>query len=294
MLSSRRSRRASKLQDSSLQSASGRLVPVPARLGIVTSPDAAALRDILRVLSARWPLVEVVLFPTLVQGSEAPGQIAAAIAAANAYAMDAAPIDTLIVARGGGSIEDLWAFNDERVAQAIVDSAIPVISGVGHETDFTIADFVADLRAPTPSAAAAAATPDRAELLGGLEALRRQLAGQVLGRVQQERRHLAQVEARLTRVHPRRQLDVQLQRLDERTQRLHRAMARRLERQQERSAAAVLRLEALSPQRVLQRGYSIVQRADGVVVTAPALAIVGAPLRVRSAGGDYTVVRAEE
>ena len=149
------------------------LPPVPARIGIVTSPDAAALRDILRVLSARWPLAEVIVFPTLVQGSEAPAQIANAIAAANHYHVAVAPIDTLIVARGGGSIEDLWGFNDERVAYAIAGSALPVVSGVGHETDFTIADFVADLRAPTPSAAAAAATPDRAEMIGQLAAVRR-------------------------------------------------------------------------------------------------------------------------
>ncbi|MCA9972288.1 MAG: exodeoxyribonuclease VII large subunit, partial [Anaerolineales bacterium] len=133
---------------------------LPRRIGVVTSADAAALRDILRVLSARWPLVDVVIFSTLVQGAEAPARIVAAIETANRYSRDVEPIDTLLVARGGGSIEDLWAFNDEGVARAIAASAIPTISGVGHEVDFTIADFVADVRAPTPSAAAAGAVPD--------------------------------------------------------------------------------------------------------------------------------------
>jgi exodeoxyribonuclease VII large subunit len=270
----------------------GRKQPMPlapARIGIVTSPDAAALRDILRVLSARWPMLEVIVFPTLVQGSEAPAQIANAIAAANHYHVAVSPIDTLIVGRGGGSIEDLWGFNDERVAYAIANSVLPIVSGVGHETDFTIADFVADLRAPTPSAAAAAATPDRAELIGQLAALKRRMIQQATGRLQQERRHLAQTETRLRRVHPRRQLDTQVQRLDDRTRRLHSIMHRRLERLSDRRLATSQRLESLNPLRVLQRGYSIVQRQDGVVVMGSDGASRGDLLRVRAATGDYTV-----
>ncbi|MGB5050904.1 MAG: exodeoxyribonuclease VII large subunit, partial [Caldilineaceae bacterium] len=131
--------------------------PIPAqarRLGVVTSPGAAALRDVLRVLSQRWPLVEVILFPTLVQGNDAPGQIVAALEAASRFGntgslFDGEPLDTILLVRGGGSIEDLWAFNDEGVARAVAASRVPVIVGVGHETDFTIVDFVADLRAPT-------------------------------------------------------------------------------------------------------------------------------------------------
>ena len=231
----------------------------------------------------------MIVFPTLVQGNEAPAQIAAAILQANLYGATVEPIDTLIVARGGGSIEDLWAFNDERVARAMAGSTIPVISGVGHETDFTIADFVADQRAPTPSAAAAAATPDRAELMGQVESIRRGLGQQALSRIQQEQRHFQQIQGRLQRAHPRRQLDFQLQRLDERARRLHAAMARRLERLVDRRAAAALQLESLNPQRVLQRGYSIVQRDSGEVVIGPEGADVGDLLRVRSAGGDYQV-----
>ncbi|MEM7538728.1 MAG: exodeoxyribonuclease VII large subunit [Chloroflexota bacterium] len=166
----------------------------PYRVGIVTSATAAALRDILRVFHLRWPLIEVVLFPTLVQGHEAPAQIANAIVAANQYSSGQSssndvsnptifeqilsdqytgahqPLDTLILTRGGGSIEDLWAFNDERVAYAIAQSTLPIVTGIGHEIDFTIADFVADLRMPTPSAAAAAVTPDQAEVRTETEA----------------------------------------------------------------------------------------------------------------------------
>ena len=135
----------------------------PRRIGVVTSPTGAALQDILRVLSGRFPLVEVAVAPALVQGSEAPAAICRALAACAAED----DLDLVIIARGGGSIEDLWAFNDEAVARAIYACPVPVVTGVGHETDFTIADFVADLRAPTPSAAAAAAVPDIAEIAAG-------------------------------------------------------------------------------------------------------------------------------
>jgi exodeoxyribonuclease VII large subunit len=265
------------------------LPAAPQRLGVVTSPDAAALRDILRVLAARWPLVEVVIFPTLVQGADAPLRIVAAIESANRYSVEVAAIDTLLVARGGGSIEDLWAFNDERVAYAVAASAIPTIAGVGHETDFTIVDFVADLRAPTPSAAAAAAVPDRADLREQVTAAARTLAQLLTQRLGQERRTLAHLDARLHRIHPQRQIDQQRQRLDEREQRLHLAASRILRQRRERSLAAAQRLEALNPLRVLGRGYSIVQQVNGAVVTGPALVTVGELLSVRAAGGAYRV-----
>jgi exodeoxyribonuclease VII large subunit len=263
--------------------------PMPARLGIVTSPDAAALRDILRVLAARWPLVEVLIFPTLVQGADAPPRIAAAIEAANRYSAGVAPIAALIVARGGGSIEDLWAFNDERVAYAVAASVIPTISGVGHETDFTIVDFVADLRAPTPSAAAAAAIPSRAETRDQIAARGLVLQQRVTHHLLQSRRALDQLTARLHRIHPQRQLDQQRQRLDERVRRLHLAADHTLTQRRDRRLSALQRLEALNPLRVLGRGYSIVQRADGAVVLAPAMVAVGEHLTVRAAGGEYGV-----
>ena len=267
---------------------------LPRRIGVVTSADAAALRDILRVLSARWPLVDVVVFSTLVQGAEAPARIVAAIETANRYSRDVEPIDTLLVARGGGSIEDLWAFNDEGVARAIAASAIPTISGVGHEVDFTIADFVADVRAPTPSAAAAGAVPDRAEAIGQLRATMQSLLQRAAHRIGQEERALANVRRRLDLVHPRRRLDEQRQRLDERERRLHLAVRRALERRAERRLAAAQRLESLNPSRVLQRGYSIVRRRSGEIVVDPAAVSAGEALDVRAARGSYGVVVAGE
>ena len=267
------------------------IVPAPARLGVVTSADAAALRDVLRVLSARWPMVEVVVFPTLVQGADAPPQIVAALDAANRYSVEVAPLATILLVRGGGSIEDLWAFNDERVAYAVAASAIPVISGVGHETDFTIADFVADLRMATPSAAAAAAVPDRAEHLEQLRALRRGLAQRAAQEIGVEARHLAHLRGRLARVHPQRQLDQRRQLLDARRERLHGTARGRLDRRREQVRAARLRLGALSPLAVLNRGYSIVQKADGTVVMGPDESGPDEALTVRAARGAYTVTR---
>lgn len=269
------------------------LPPAPRRIGVVTSADAAALRDILRVLSARWPLVEVIVFHTLVQGADAPRQIVEAIARANAYSAQTAPLDLLILARGGGSIEDLWAFNDRGVAYAIAGSALPVISGVGHEVDFTIADFVADLRAPTPSAAAAAATPSREERLNWLRDCYSGLAQAAAARLSQEERHLEQAVRRLQRVHPRRRLDLQLQRLDDRQRRLQQVIDRRLERGRARLDSAQLRLAALNPANVLARGYSIVQHDNGRIVRGPADAQPGEALVVRAAGGSYEVVRGD-
>ncbi len=267
-----------------------RPIPVqPKRIGVITSRDAAALRDILRVLAMRWPLVEVVVFPTLVQGGEAPGQIVAALESAAAYSERVASLETLILARGGGSIEDLWAFNDERVAYAIANSPLPVIAGVGHETDFTIADFVADLRAPTPSAAAAAVAPDRAEVRVRLMDAAAAMGQNLLERIGRERREVEAAHRRLARTHPQRLIDVRRQSMDDRLRRLDGAMRLRLLRARERSSGAAQRLEALSPLQVLARGYSIVQRDDGKVITGPSQTKPGEGLTVRAAGGSYAV-----
>jgi exodeoxyribonuclease VII large subunit len=262
---------------------------VHGRIGIVTSRNAAALHDILRVISARWPLLEVVLFPCLVQGSEAPGQIADMIGHANRYHAENKPLDLLIVARGGGSIEDLWAFNDERVAYAIYESALTVVTGIGHEVDFTIADFVADVRAPTPSAAAAIVTPDQNEFRLRLAGAVEWMASQVEGIVDGERRHMLTLEQRLTRLHPQRMLDQRHQQLDERERRLHWTARRRLDRLQDRVVLVNQQLEALNPLRVLARGYSIVQHGDGRVVSGPAEVAANERLQVRAAGGSYDV-----
>ncbi len=263
----------------------------PQRLAIVTSANAAALRDVLNVLSARWPLVDVLLFPTLVQGIDAPAQIANMLIAANRYSRDVAPIDTLILARGGGSIEDLWAFNDERVAHAIAESAIPVVTGVGHETDLTIADFVADRRAPTPSAAAAAVVPDQQEVREQLRGLRAQLIVRAEEQLQFTQQRLRDGAARLQRIAPQRQLDQRRQHLDDRTHRLFAHLRQRLQRHRLEVAAASARLQGLNPQSILQRGYSIVQREDGTVITDPALVAPGETLSVQAAAGSYQVLR---
>ena len=265
------------------------LAPQPRTIGIITSTNAAALRDILRVLVMRWPLVQIILFPTLVQGSEAPAQIVASLRTANSYSATVQPLDTLILARGGGSIEDLWAFNDERVAYALYESACPVITGIGHETDFTIADFVADVRAPTPSAAAAAATPDRAEAAARLADQRQWLARRMQQQVQQEQQQLLHQHLRLQRITPSRQLDLRRQRLDAQLWHLANIIHRKLERWQDRTTLAQARLTALSPLNVLQRGYSIVQRADHTVVTTPAMTQQAELLTIHAAGGAYQV-----
>jgi exodeoxyribonuclease VII large subunit len=160
---------------------------------------------------------------------------------------------------------------------------------VGHETDFTLVDFVADLRAPTPSAAAAAVVPDREEVLDQLTAIQRQLWQQAADRLALEKRHCQQIQLRLQRLHPRRQLDLRRQSLDDRERRLHEALRRKLERYNERNVTAHLRLEALNPLGVLRRGYSIVQKADGTVVTTPQFVQPGEALHVQSAGGAYAV-----
>src|SRR4051812_37012384 len=181
----------------------------PRAIGIVTSPQAAALRDVLTTLGRRAPMVPVVVYPAQVQGESAAGQVARAIATANARD----ECDVLIVCRGGGSLEDLWAFNEEVVARAIAASRIPVVSGVGHETDFSIADFVADLRAPTPTAAAVAASADREALCANVAQLRRRLTRDIARVVQRDGRHLELLGQRLVR-DMRRIVETRAQRLD--------------------------------------------------------------------------------
>lgn len=243
-----------------------RPLPVqPSVIGIVTSPQAAALRDMLRVLHTRYPLVRVILSPTLVQGSEAPAAIAAAIDRLNEH--DEA--DVIIVGRGGGSIEELWAFNEEIVARAIARSRIPIISGVGHETDFTIADFVADARASTPTAAATAAVPDieewRAEVLDRQHTLSEVMTEQLADLNEQ----LADAQRELQRVSPLNMIDRRRQQLDETTERLQVRIHHLLTLREERLRGMALRLHSLSPLLTIARGYAVVRRDhDQAVVSS--------------------------
>ncbi|MEW5894097.1 MAG: exodeoxyribonuclease VII large subunit [Pseudomonadota bacterium] len=229
---------------------------LPQRIGIVTSSKAAALRDVLTTLRRRWPAAPVVIYPTLVQGSGAAEQIAGAIRTAGARA----ECDVLLIVRGGGSIEDLWAFNEEIVARAIAACPIPTVSGVGHETDFTIADFVADLRAPTPTGAAQLATPDRAELAQQIDHLTRRL------QFGQRRRldNLAQRVDGLARrlIHPAARLDQQRRHLDHLARRLQHALSGRLQQSHRRSEQLASRLRSLRPDlaALRQRLHYLAQR----------------------------------
>ncbi len=278
-----------------------RLPLFPKQIGIITSPQAAALRDVLTTLESRMPSVPVVLYPTPVQGSGSGEKIAQAIATAN----QRAECDVLIVCRGGGSIEDLWAFNQEVVARAIATSAVPIVSGVGHETDFTIADFVADERAPTPTAAAQRVAPDRHALLKGLQDRARHLQRTQRHRLQNTMQSLDYLQRRL--VHPAQQLQRQTQQLDQLQQRMQRAifnckqqqhwqwqsLAQRFGKVMHASQAQKSsRLEnngqhltLLNPKNVLARGYSLVQDTSGKVVSDAGQLIVGAELRVTFAQG---------
>jgi exodeoxyribonuclease VII large subunit len=245
--------------------------PIPAfprRIGIVTSPTGAALQDMLAVLARRWPASSVLLAPALVQGEDAPSSLVDALF--NLF--DHMP-DLIIVARGGGSVEDLWAFNDESVARAVFASPVPVITGVGHETDTTLVDYVADLRAATPTAAAVLATPDIEELADDLVALRVRLRESMEGRLQDARDTLEDQQARLVRLSPRAQLvDGQL-RLDQWAGRLRRAIHHQIALKERDVLGLEYRLAALSPGATLARGYAIARHADGrVVTTADAVA----------------------
>ena len=235
-----------------------RLPAFPRRIAVVTSPDGAALRDIQAVVGRRWPVAELIVVPAQVQGAKAEASICSAL-----NRIRRLPVDVLVVARGGGSVEDLWAFNSERVARAVAAMPMPVISAIGHETDITLCDLVADLRAPTPSAAAEAATPDRIEVL--------QQCG-VLG----------QRLARALRIASRHVVE----RLDRTRDRLVGSMDRRLEQSRALLTAQSARLDALSPLRVLARGYAVARDENGQVLKRVGQLPSGKAFRLRVTDGE--------
>lgn len=238
----------------------------PRRIGVVTSPTAAAWQDIQNVLERRFPMVEVLLSPTLVQGSEAPRQIIRALE----RLQRGAAVDVIVLARGGGSLEDLWCFNDEGLARALAACDIPVISGVGHEIDFTIVDFVADLRAPTPSAAAELATPNREDLLLDLDRLQLALAAHFRGAQGERQRDLNRLQSGLRFGKPLKALLQARASTAELQGRGNRALAARLSRLRERLDAAGQALEAAHPQHILARGYALVSDEQGALVRSAA------------------------
>ncbi len=258
--------------------------PFPRRLGVITSSTGAALRDILRILSEKYPMVEVLLAPTIVQGREAPLSILRSLEMLNSID----DLDAIILARGGGSIEDLWAFNDERVARAVAGSRHPVITGVGHETDFTIVDFVSDLRAPTPTGAAAAAVPDRDDLRRRIVEIWRGMRVAVGNRIEGNRRKVQQMQSFVLSRSPRRAISYQRQMVDELNERLLLAARRCLELERGKVAGVSGRLRALDPTAVLQRGYAIVRDAESnQVISRVADAIRGRRLEVRVSDGAF-------
>jgi len=258
----------------------------PRRIGVVTSRDAAAFRDICHVVRRRWCAAEIVLAHTLVQGDAAPAGIEAAFAA-----IAGAGVDVVIVARGGGSIEDLWAFNDERVARAIAACPVPVVSGVGHETDTTIADFVADERAPTPSAAAERATPDRDELRQAVDELALRAGVLMAGRVADGRARIDALHHRLVLAGPVRQLAERRRQVADNHHRLTRAMVGQLALARSHLDGQTTRLAALDPEAVLARGYAHVSRlADGTTIRRRRDAGAGDGLRIRVADGAFDAV----
>ena len=244
--------------------------PIPyrcMRIGVVTSATGAVIQDIRNVISRRYPLAEIILAPVQVQGSSAAPQIADAIERFNSgdYA------DVLIVGRGGGSLEDLWAFNEEIVARAVFKSRIPIISAVGHETDFTICDFVADLRAPTPSAAAELAVPDIREDIAFVQTVVYECEATLLQRVNDEKERLEMIKERLRYRSPSMLIDQKIQTVDTLMTSALLSAQRKLDSETARLSSTAARLDALSPLKVMARGYSIVTKDEKVVASSKVL-----------------------
>lgn len=257
---------------------------LPRKIGIVTSATGAALRDMLNTLRRRLPLVEVILAPAPVQGTEAPPALVKAI-----NTLDDQQLDVIIIARGGGSIEDLWAFNDERVVRTVADAMTPIICGVGHETDFTLCDFAADLRAPTPTAAAELATQiTLLDLQAEVQTYKARLASATLSLLAEQKAALSSLTAQLRYLSPTRLIQSERQRVDELSRRAFMSIAYRVNLQKNHLEGTQKRLEALSPLAVLARGYAVVTRkADGGVVSRVVQVKPGQQIRVRVVDGQF-------
>jgi len=261
----------------------------PARIGIVSSEAGAALHDVVAVLRRRWPLAEVVVAPALVQGPEAPASLRAALAVIGGR------VDIVILARGGGSLEDLWCFNDEGLARAIAACPVPVVSAVGHETDVTIADFVADIRAPTPSAAGELVSPDLPEVRGEARALAEDLVRGIRDALRAHSARLAAAQERLSPKGLSRDIASNRAHLRSLAALLVSAAARAVEQSRQLAEFAARRLQALSPQATLERGYAIVRDADGRLVTSVDDARPRDSLSVRLRDGRlHVLVRGKE
>lgn len=257
----------------------------PRRIALITSPSSAAVRDMLQILTRRWPVADVVIIPVLVQGEGAAEQIAEALG----FVHRLPRVDVVITGRGGGSLEDLWAFNEEIVARAIAACPLPVVSAVGHEIDVTIADLVADKRALTPSEAAELVVPDQREIRGQLESVRDFLVASLRELVQDARREVDHLASRRVLTHPRERLHDQTQRVDELSDRLRRALQQRCQLEHETVRRLAETLEALSPLAVLSRGYSLTSRLpSGELLRSVQDIRPGERLQTRLADGTMT------
>ena len=254
---------------------------------MVTSPSGAAVHDIIRVAKGRCPSTEILIFPSLVQGAEAPAYLRGGIQYFNAVKDDPEQgVDLIIIGRGGGSAEDLWGFNDERLARAIAASEIPVVSAVGHEVDFTICDFVADLRAATPSAAAELSLPDKEDLSRRTKTLATRLEGAQTIRLRRLRQRLEQLASSRTLTSPEGVYRLRRETLEGLTKRMELSVNRCLAGKRQSLERAVAGLSALNPLGVLGRGYALVQTEEGAVVTAAAKLTVGQRVTLRFSDGS--------
>jgi exodeoxyribonuclease VII large subunit len=254
---------------------------IPQTIGIVTSLTGAALQDMLNTIQKRWPIASILLSPAAVQGVEAPAALF------NAFErLEKEHPDVIIIGRGGGSIEDLWAFNDEFLVRRIAESPVPVISGIGHETDFTLVDFVADLRAPTPTGAAVAATPDIQEIRGYLDALSMQLTNCMRDKIQTNRSDLQLLAHRLELRAPFRQIQQEKQSVDQLQIRLMQCLNHFLQQERLRLSAIDQRLAAVNPESVLKRGYALIEKKGKGLVTSAAELMPQDSVRILMADGN--------
>ena len=253
----------------------------PQTIGIITSETGAAIQDILSVLNRRYPLAKLIVYPCIVQGTLAAKSIIHALSQAN----NNAECDVLILARGGGSIEDLWSFNEEPVVRAVFNSAIPIVTGIGHETDFTICDFVSDARAATPSAAAETASPDQAEIRLYLHNQHKYLTYLMRAKLEEKQKLLIQLEKRLNTQDPRQLITAQMQKIHLLSQQLKQSMHHRLEKNKSYIASLASQLNALSPLAVLSRGYSILTKNSLPIHSTKEVAI-GDKLKARVSDGE--------
>jgi exodeoxyribonuclease VII large subunit len=235
---------------------------LPQKIGLITSPTGAAIQDMIKILRRRRPNIDLLIFPAQVQGEEAPLSLIKALDEAGRFHS----LDLVIIGRGGGSLEELWAFNDERLARAIADFPKPVISAVGHETDFTIADFVADLRAPTPSGAAELAVPDQAALDQGLKTLTHRLTQAVKRKTQSYRRDLDRILHQRVFLYPKQPVNLRRQELGQLSEKMLGSLKQHLTLEREHYLKILGKLDTLSPLATLQRGYAIAQKVDGTFV----------------------------